>query len=70
MIDVSDVLACFNVTHVPDYLVIPQLGDDKISLGVRIRIGRVGDLERELGQGEPQTSRQLQMQREVVEAYP
>src|SRR4029434_11093571 len=52
VIDVFDVLTRWNLTHVPDDLVIPQLGDDKISLGVRIRIGRVGYLECELGQGE------------------
>src|SRR5262245_30883885 len=52
MIDVFDVLARLNLAHVPDELVIPQLGDDKISLGVRIRIGRMSDLERKLSQGE------------------
>ena len=52
VIDVFDVLARLNLAYVPDDLVIPQLSDDKIPLDVRIRIGRMSDLERKLGQGE------------------
>jgi hypothetical protein len=52
VIDVLDVLTRWNPIHVSDDLVIPQLGDDKISLGIRIRIGRVGYLKCELGQRE------------------
>jgi hypothetical protein len=52
VIDVLDVLTRLNFTHLPDDSVIPKLGDDKIPFGIRIRIGRVSDLKRELGQRE------------------
>ena len=53
MIDALDVLPCLNFAHLPDDSAIPQLSDDKIPLSIRIRIGRVSDLERELSQREP-----------------
>jgi hypothetical protein len=53
VIDVFDVLARLNLAYVPDDLVIPQLSDDKIPLDVRIRIGRMSDLERKLVREKP-----------------
>jgi hypothetical protein len=36
VIDVFYALARWNLVHIRDDLVIPQVGDDKIPLGVRI----------------------------------
>ena len=52
VIDVLDVLTCLNFTHLPDDPAIPKISDDKIPLGIRIRICRVSDLKGELSQRE------------------